>query len=410
MVLSLQSHYKRENPHILLINLSYQTPLLPHLPYLDFDKIIDDPCIIVMDDNGKVLKTNISEHYPGECLFGGCHSTTTLKIINDTVIKTTNESFFKNTTDCQTKIPLSQSIRGQCKPDPETEKLYANLKAKCMEKMFEADKSKITLPDDYCAETYSACVFKDIQQEQVVNLKATCKIDDKLVDKIQQDIRTELNNKVSEKNDAFGQALNSAIAGIAGAGTQDNKEIRNSFLNQVTNSVNRDMVQKMYTMMSSAQSIDLSGSSIFAKGITQKAQLNIITDLMQSSETYRDAFEKISVKEAADVKTETRGLTDIIDSITDIPKTFFKALFGNLGAVSLICVVLIVLAGGYWLYKKYKSGELKGLIPTSKLGALGAVAETLATPTPEPASEIAPIETTTALPTEPAIEPTVPAT
>lgn len=257
-------------------------------------------------------------------------------LTNESVLKSINKSVVNNTTTCQNDLSTVQNISIICSPSEAAELMNARNKEICL---------KLGNSPEECNKL-KACNISDITQETVVSYKASCSVSDEMVNKVQSDLQADLQQKASDSTDAFGQAIMNLTK--IGSSSEEKTNIKNSVIMNIENSMTKEFITSMINKFSTTQNLAITGTDFNATGITQKARLDIIAELASTNKTLNDQMNKFKSSEGIETKTEVKGLTDIISSITGFFSTYIWATVASIvvSASVVIFICYLILSGG----------------------------------------------------------------
>jgi uncharacterized protein YejL (UPF0352 family) len=273
-----------------------------------------------------------------------CSTTNDLKVFNTTLNETINKNILSNTTICQNTISSNQLIDISCDSKPITitdskgaQTVYdpivqfGNLRAQCKKDVLAyntANKTN-TNPDDACKDLFP-CYYQDITQDSTISFISNCQITDQTVNSIKTNLQSDVEKKYTSNTDGFATALDNLVTGVVNssvAGSTKNKTtITNDIKNRMVNIVDKTFVNQLISQYTTNQTIKLAGGS--ARGITQKSMLSIQQTLLNDNKTYNDLMTQLENKNIETTSVTTRGLSDIVSSITGLLGSWIYVVFG----------------------------------------------------------------------------------
>jgi hypothetical protein len=296
------------------------------------------------------------------------------EILRETINETLMESFMSVTTSCQNKIEVNQNIELKCNPSDDHKKI-ANDKMKMCYDLLKAQTPYLDMSQmkDYqkeCMKAGKACILTDIKQEATVNFSSSCSIDSKMTSDVQDKMLKTLTDRSQNSTDGFTDALNGAVDGLAkmgdnvtsssfGGSSKEDLKDTTKVLNKLTQSVSQEMLQELANSFSVNQDIKISGDDTYASGISQKAQLDIVTELMSKNEVMNDLVKAVDLSEVDESVNENKGVTDVVDS--------FTTMFSNPWVIAgLVCCVVVMLIVGLMAFNK-KTNAAMSMSPMSMM-------------------------------------------
>ena len=306
------------------------------------------------------LLTVLIFHKKSEKFSFGSKKSKKTEILKETINETLMESFMNVTTSCQNSIDVNQNISLECNPSVEHKRIARENYKICNELLLAQtpylDMSKM---EDYqleCTKASKACILTDVNQESLINFSSTCSIDSKMTNDVQDQMLKTLTDRSKNSSDGFTDALNGAVDGLAkmgdnvtsssfGGSSKEDLKDTTKVLNKLTQSVSQEMLQEMANSFSVNQDISISGDDTYASGISQKAQLDIVADLMSKNEVMTDLVKALDMSEVDESVNESKGVTDVVSSFTEM----FSSPWVIAG---LVCCCLVMAIAGFMAFSK----------------------------------------------------------
>lgn len=245
-----------------------------------------------------------------------------------------NESLLSVTNECKTSVNIPQDMTFSCDNiDNDTIKTLLDAEKDCKgiwgaifsnTKVTKMTPEQIRAMGDSVAaacppENYKACVVDGITQDAIVESRSSCTIDAEMVSKLQADMESKMNNSASNEEDSFGKALNNVTKVLNPGGSEE--VIINSktkIINNIKNTIDLDMVNKLIGKYNASQTMSFEGSSFSLKNATQAMTLKIVTDALSKNTTLAEVAAEVSNKAESASSDKQKGLTDMVESITGL--------------------------------------------------------------------------------------------
>jgi hypothetical protein len=176
------------------------------------------------------------------------------------------------------------------------------------------------------AENYKACVVDNITQDAIVESRQSCEIDVDMVETLKNKLGTNLKNAASNEEDAFGKALQNLNVG---GSSRTRITTRTNIINNITNTMNLELVNSLIGVYNTAQTMTFEGKSFSLKNATQQLTLELVSNALSENSALRAAAAEISTTADASASTQLKGITDMLESIT-----------GLLGSPALLMAVI----------------------------------------------------------------------
>ncbi len=191
-----------------------------------------------------------------------------------------------------------------------------------------------------CENICRGVIVKRLDQESVLKSVANCSIDSTITNNIQQSMKEQLDSQVTNQEDIFGQ-LGSIFAGTR-------ESINNDLSHVLTQNLQQEFVSNLTTQLANRQTISVTGTSIYAEGITQQLTgsvfgtlkvTNTITDqLTQSSDFSLQQTLKNINDSVGDLG---KDFLSVVDSVSSIIDTLVGQLLFIIGGI-LVAILLII--------------------------------------------------------------------
>lgn len=199
----------------------------------------------------------------------------------------------------------------------------------------------------------------DIKQDSDIQNIVSCKIDNKMLNDLQAQLKQQIDQKMNTSDDGVGAALKTLVSVF-----NDKKgNVTNNTSSQmlVDNTFDLESVQELISTISADQKQLISignANDSSAKAISQSIQIKAMADLLSSNDLTAQAVVAVDNKAVQDNDASGRGLTDIVKDVGDTVgegigsvTSLGKVLI--IGGVACVCVIpIMIMALG-------KSGAIK---------------------------------------------------
>ncbi len=238
----------------------------------------------------------------------------TKDFINTTNSLVTN-TLLSVTQDCQNASTFTNAIDAKCTPSDTVTNALIKAKSDCFAM---AIQNKLNAAEQCPDTAFAACNISNITQDQVVSFKASCALNNDMINNFTNQLKQNMDKASTNTSDGFGQALNNVTQAAASAldtGNTTEKTTATNIINQVTNSLSSSVLNKIVNTFTASNTITLSGQSYVTKDILQKQTLDIVT------QAFTDNKQLNTILTAADTSAKNtntvalKGITDIIGSI-----------------------------------------------------------------------------------------------
>lgn len=198
---------------------------------------------------------------------GGSKSTNSVEVYNEAVLN----ALVENVTKCFDNVAAGQVITVDCHPSDAMVKAYADSPA-CRAAgtwwgmLLGADPSAC-----------KACVIENVDQQKVIELKATCQA----TSVTKADVKNAITNSLQ-------QAAKAAATGVTAFTKAESDNIAN-YTSKIVDNITTKNITDMITNVNTSQQVSVTGSGGTAKGITQKGAANIATSVLSNNQSYVSA-------------------------------------------------------------------------------------------------------------------------
>ncbi len=246
-------------------------------------------------------------------------------IITDALTQISYETIIENTIKTQDNIATQNIINAECEGD--------NISAEGLERAVESCYKYIK--KESCADLRYACVVSDISQKTTVVFSGTLDTSDTTANTIIDKMIDKINSKLSNTSDGFTNAL----ANLTGNGSTVSPNIRTRLQNILSNHLTVRNVKEMIVSISTSNVINIKVKNTGAKytKINQYSAMDVLKTSKCISGIVNDITTNLSRDMTMENTQQSKGLTDIVDSITDTIGSFFSS------AKTIIIVVVVVI-------------------------------------------------------------------
>lgn len=191
-------------------------------------------------------------------------------------------------------------------------------------------------------------VLMNTVQNITASAQGTCNVDTTITNNIQQSFAAQVQASLTNSQDFLGQ--------LGSLFTSNTQSISANLANDMTQNINTNFVQDLQQALAANQSVNITGHSIFASGLSQSfsgsmvgslSVQNTVVDQLQQSAAYSIAQTLINNQNTtADI---LNTFTGVIDTIADLIQTLMSQIIMILGA---ILAAVIVVVGGLYIFSK----------------------------------------------------------
>lgn len=254
------------------------------------------------------------------------------------------------------------SLNSKCKAEGTTENVLMNVakgnefNARTIEKCLDMGNSPLE-----CREFMASAYMRNVTQQAMVQVAATCEISQSMVNDIQAQMSNNLTMQMKQMNDDFGKALNSLVSAFNVSGENDETtSITNemAFVNEIVNRMTLEVMQEAVSTASATNRMTNSAEGLAlveAEGILMDATSAVLINALSKSESLSKAVASMQNEAKTEVTVQNKGLTDLADSVLGgISKVIGTATVGP----AIACVVaLFVLGIGAFVFLKLMGGS-----------------------------------------------------
>lgn len=264
----------------------------------------------------------------------GATSSKELDSVMSTVSESVTSSMLNVTNSTSAKLDQNQIMDLECNVSKDIQRIFAEDRQACIK----ANKGLKKDEQQDCM-AIQPCVMEDLKQEAMLEYKAQSNIDAELVTKVQESLKSQLEQKSENKEDAFGKALDNLTK--TGSSTEEKQKMRVDTISKVVSSVDVNLLNELNTALAGNQimSVKGQGGGVFKK-LSQKSANKIVQDALSKNKGVMELTKDLSATGSQSEKNELRGLTDMLDSITGV----FKG--GQMVIIALVACCALLLIGG----------------------------------------------------------------
>jgi hypothetical protein len=270
----------------------------------------------------------------------GSEASRDLNVVNSVVAESISKSMINVSNSRTTVLNQAQIMDIECSPSQAVELASIQAFSLCV---------KYNNPKK-CESIRYACNIEDLTQDAMLEYRGLSNIDANVVAQIQASVSADLKNKANDSSDEFGAFLKKLA--MVGSNESSDQNVSNFIENKVQNVVNVDLVNQINTTLNGNQTMTLKGTGLNAKRLTQKTAQRLVEDILAKTATASDLVTQVQAKTETETKKESKGLTDVVSSVTSMMST--------LGLGWIIGLVVLVLGIGivaYFLFSNATFGE-----------------------------------------------------
>lgn len=182
-----------------------------------------------------------------------------------------------------------------------------------------------------CGFLLADCIVRDVKQTNEGNIKTNCEFDQETLDKLKEEVKQDIENKMNKEEDAFGKAL------VYGLGTKTKEETNTRLKTIINTTYNSEFLMQLNQRINQTNElvIDSNGKTVIVADLTTKNISNLVGDLIAKNKQVRDISSKMETKAKNSLQILLKGITDIFESILGI--------FGGMGLIFVIIVVCMIM-------------------------------------------------------------------
>lgn len=195
----------------------------------------------------------------------------------------------------------------------------------------------------YCNALVAAPLTVDgATQGADITLSTTCSVDSSTTAAVQQNMAAQVENKINQTGDAVGEALKSLVQNMQ-PGSKTSSTVVNSttIRDAVNSSFNVSNINEMIQSYAQKQQQYISLKDVASgtfKNVSQNLKVQVMADLVAKNAQLASAVQAVQATANTDTTQQTKGLTDIVSSVTGFLKSAV-GMYVGLGAI-VVCALL----------------------------------------------------------------------
>jgi hypothetical protein len=183
----------------------------------------------------------------------------------------------------------------------------------------------------------SNTVIKDLQQNASLDIAADCKFDEKMTNDLISKLSNKMTQSQSNKDDGIADFM-AKLATAAGGKNDTNMSNTTKIQNLVKNTFNANVVNTMLSDYRTHQNMKLTvgaAHNTYIAAVNQTARIKAVQNMVANNKVLSSAVTAVENEASQDNKNETKGVADMVQSLTDMVK-------GIVGWTTLIPIVIFV--------------------------------------------------------------------
>lgn len=340
-------------------------------------------------------------------LFSGGNSEKTVnktrtENIRDTLNESINKTMLSTETNMSTTIDASQEIDldfTECSKQfqamyLEQVKIHNDGKTQCITSNPGAEGIKAcgeSYPPPPSMDEVTPCTASNITQDLKMTFKEDGEVSVDDVEKVQNKLREELENRASDESDSFGSALNTVAgaardlanrslldAGNSSTTINDDSVLnKTNIINRTVNMVDKEFITNLSKNLSASQSLKSKDGKL--SFISQSMSIDVVSKMTAQNSTFREMVEDIEKIDKNVAETDDKGITDVAETAGDVAEQVVQSgesvanrgieagetvgvkgldTFGNImSGPFLIVLGIVALIALIFLYKKFSAAE-----------------------------------------------------
>lgn len=263
---------------------------------------------------------------------GNAQSVSKVEMLNSVISESLTKSVMNVSNSKQVKLDQNQVIDIECTPSDAVIMAHMRAYEKCLENAWNMKN---------CDGIQVACKIEKIKQSSTMDYRGMSTIDQDTVAKVQSQMTADLSNKVQEKTDDFGAALKQLLS--TGSESDSSKNISNNIKSRVEQIATANLINSVNTAFSGNQTVRVrSAGSTSISQLSQESAVRLVEDILSKNTSVQDIVNQVAAKVENKTDVESKGLTNIVDSIASVIKSNFM--------IFIIGLVICVVVGGLVMF------------------------------------------------------------
>jgi hypothetical protein len=199
-----------------------------------------------------------------------------------------------------------------------------------------------------CSSFVATNKIGSIKQSIKVNLTSDCKLDSTDVKNLQANMENALTQKNDQVNDGVATALNDLVNVLGGS--DSSKTYSQSVHDMVQRSFTTDVVNETITNLTGSNILSIAAIGLAYQevgGVEMSIESTAMVSAMTKNKTIADTLDTFKQKVDQDNNEQTKGLTDIIDSVGATVGGIFKTM--SWVWIAVVCVGGVIVLWGLWV-------------------------------------------------------------
>jgi hypothetical protein len=186
------------------------------------------------------------------------------------------------------------------------------------------------------------CLVQNVNQDAKVGFEANCQITNNVMQEMENKFQADITQKLKENKDVLGQ-LTETFGALLGGG-DESSEISTLITSRLRNITNSSITQSLTNNVNVAQTVEVTGRSVYADGLTFNADAEFISRNLAKN----DIFSALTSESEASVIQEIHDRNNTIGDLARTIADTFEDVAGQWETTFAIIgvVVVILIAGG----------------------------------------------------------------